>query len=106
MTYTYIIAYVYVRTIMINSLCVLCYNYVLLVNIVASTHDVRPTRYLVVFHAGVNSKTFKIAIKDDELVEGTEAFGAKLIIPDHHKSKCLRLGDISVTRVYIIDGMS
>ena len=81
-----------------------CYNYALLVNIVASTYDVRPTRYLVVFNAGVSSKTFKIAIKDDELVEGTEAFGAKLIIPDHHKSKCLKLGDISIATVYINDG--
>ena len=81
------------------------YNYLLLVNIVASTHDVRPTRYYVVFNAGVNTRTFKIAITDDEYIEGTETFGAQLVIPDHHKSKCLKLGDISVATVYINDGM-
>ena len=76
-----------------------------MVNIVASSHDVWTGRYLVVFNAGVNTKTFRIGITDDKLVEGTEAFGAQLFVPDHHKDKCLKLGDTSVTTVYIHDGM-
>ena len=76
-----------------------------MVNIVASSHDVWTGRYLVVFNAGVNTKTFRIGITDDKLVEGTEAFGAQLFVPDHHESKCLKLGNTSVTTVYIHDGM-
>ena len=52
----------------------------------------------------MNTKTFRIGITDDKLVEGTEAFGAQLFLPDHHNSKCLKLGDTSVTTVFIHDG--
>lgn len=78
----------------------------MLVNIVASSDDVHTGRYLVILNAGVNTKTIRIGITDDKLVEGTEAFGAQLFVPDHHKSKCLKLGNTSVTTVYIHDGMS
>ena len=46
----------------------------------------------------------KIAIRDDKVVEGTEAFGVKLIVPNHHKANGVRLGNPSVTIVFIRDG--
>ena len=77
-----------------------------MLNIVVSSDDVWIGRYLVVFDAGVNTKTLRIGITDDKIVEGTEAFGAQLFVPDHQKSRCIKLGDTSITTVFIRDGMS
>ena len=51
---------------------------------VASSYDVQPGTYTVVFNPGVNSRTVKIKIRNDNWVEGTEAFGVQLIVPSHH----------------------
>ena len=46
-----------------------------------------------------------IAIRDDKLVEGTETFGAQLVLGGYHRLHCLKLGKPSVTTVFIKDGM-
>ena len=60
----------------------------------------------LVFYPHEKSKTVRVGIKDDKLIEGTEAFGVKLIIPDHHIKNGLKLGNPSLAVVYIKDGMS
>ena len=60
----------------------------------------------LIFNAGVNSLILKVRIYDDKLVEGTEAFGVKLIIPDHHVKNGVKLGNPSVATVFIKDGMN
>ena len=72
---------------------------------VASIYDVWTGTGVVVFNPGVNSKTIRIKIRNDNLVEGTEAFGVQLSVPNHHKSKGLKLGNISIATVFIKDGM-
>ena len=72
---------------------------------VASSYDVWTGTGVVDFNPGVNSKTIGIKIRNDNLVEGTEAFGVRLIVPYHHKSKGLKLGNISIATVFIKDGM-
>ena len=72
---------------------------------VASSYDVWPGTYTIVFNPGVNSRTVRIKIRNDTLVEGTETFGLQLIVPYHHKSKGLKLGNISIATVFINDGM-
>ena len=72
---------------------------------VASRSDVWPGTYATTFNPGVDSKTVRIKIRNDNLVEGTEAFGLQLIVPNHQKSKGLKLGNNSITTVFINDGM-
>ena len=71
----------------------------------ASRYDVWPRTYAIVFNPGVDSRTVRIKIGNDNWVEGTEAFGVQLIVPNHHKSKGLKLGNISIATVFINDGM-
>ena len=74
--------------------------------IVANSDDVKDGIYRIVFKPGVNSRTIKTGIiNDDDLVEETEAFGLQLIVPKHHKSNGLKLGNISAVTVFIKDGM-
>ena len=47
----------------------------------------------------------KVQIFDDKLLEGTEAFGVQLSIPNHHKANGVKLGDPSGVTVFIKDGM-
>ena len=54
----------------------------------------------------MNTRTVKVTIKDDKRFEGTEAFGAQLIVPNHHKRNGLKLGAISLATVFINDGTS
>ena len=72
---------------------------------VASRYDVQARTYEVVFNPGVNSRIVRIKIRNDTLVEETEVFGAQLIVPYHHKSKGLKLGNNSIATVFINDGM-
>ena len=52
-----------------------------------------------------NSAIFvRVRIIDDKLVEGSEAFGAQLIVPDHHKLNGVKLGSPSLAKVAIKDG--
>ena len=46
----------------------------------------------------------KVQIFDDKLLEGTEAFGVQLSIPNHHKTNGVKLGDPSRATVFIKDG--
>ena len=72
---------------------------------VASSYDVWPGTYAIVFDPGVNSRIVRIKIRNDNLAEGTEAFGVQLIVPNHQKSKGLKLGNNSIATVFINDGM-
>jgi len=69
----------------------------------ASSDDVLTGVYRLVFYPGVNSITIRVKIRDDLLVEGTEAFGVQLIVPDHHKAN-VKLGNPSLATVFIKDG--
>ena len=60
----------------------------------------------LVFYPSDSFQTARVRIYDDKLVEGTEAFGVKLIVPDHHVANGVKLGNPSLTTVYIKDGMS
>ena len=59
----------------------------------------------MIFYPHVSVIRVKIPIRDDKLVEGTEAFGVKLIVPDHHKANGVGLGNPSIAIVFIRDGM-
>ena len=65
----------------------------------------RTGTYHLNFYSSVNTFTMNITIKDDKLVEGTEAFGAKLVLGGYHRLHCLKLGEPSLTTVFIKDGM-
>ena len=58
----------------------------------------------LIFDAGVNALILKVRIYDDRRVEGTEAFGVQLIIPDHHLQNGVKLGNPSLATVFIKDG--
>ena len=77
----------------------------LLLYFVASSYDVRTGTYGLKFYPGVNTIIVKIPIKDDRWMEGTEAFGAQLVLGGYHRLHCLKLGKPSVTTVFIKDGM-
>ena len=62
--------------------------------------------FFVYVPANQNVILIKIRIVDDKLVEGTEAFGVQLYIPDHHKANGVKLGDPSRVTVLIKDGKS
>ena len=72
---------------------------------VASSNDVRTGTYRLKFYFSVSTYTVKVAIRDDKLVEGTEAFGVQLILYDYHRPCCLKLSKPSVATVFIKDGM-
>ena len=59
----------------------------------------------LVFYPHEKAKTVRVTIIDDKLIEETEAFGVKLIVPDHHIRNGVKLGNPSVAVVYIKDGM-
>ena len=59
----------------------------------------------LIFNTGVNVMYLKVRIYDDKLLEGTEAFGARLIVPDHLRSSGLKLCNPSDVTVFIKDGM-
>ena len=96
----------YVRTICI---CRCAYvrrltSYLVLLIPLANSDDVRTGNYRLIFYPHVNVIRVKIAIRDDKVVEGTEAFGVKLIVPNYHKANGVRLGNPSVATVFIRDG--
>ena len=72
---------------------------------IASTRDVGTGEAKLIFKTGVNAIHLKVRIHDDKLLEGTEAFGARLIVPDHQKSNGLKLCNPSLVTVFIKDGM-
>ena len=59
----------------------------------------------LIFYPDSNVIAIRVRIIDDELVEGNEAFGVQLIVPDHHKVNGVKLGNISLAKVVIKDGM-
>ena len=70
---------------------------------VANSYDVRTGTYRLNFYSSVSTLTVKVAIRDDKLVEGLEAFGVQLILYDYCRPCCLKLGVPSVTTVFIKD---
>ena len=73
--------------------------------VVASSNDVRTGVHRLIFYPDSNAIAIRVRIIDDELVEGNEAFGVQLIVPDHHKVNGVKLGNISLAKVVIKDGM-
>ena len=59
----------------------------------------------LIFNINVNVIYLKARIYDDKLLEGAETFGARLIVPDHHRSSGLKLCNPSHVTVFIKDGM-
>ena len=73
---------------------------------VASSYDVKTGTAHLSFNSRVNTVIVNVPIKDDKLIEGTEAFGAKLFLHyGYYKPYCLKLGRPSLTTVFIKDGM-
>ena len=70
----------------------------------ASKTDVQTGIFLEVVPPHMSVIYIKVGIFDDKLVEGTEAFGVQLSLPDHHKANGVKLGDPSRATVFIKDG--
>ena len=68
---------------------------------IASTHDLDTVEKKLIFNTGVNAINLKVRIYDDKLLEGTEAFGVRLIVSDHHR---LKLCNPFHVTVFIKDG--
>lgn len=72
----------------------------------ASSDDVKTGVNRLVFYPDERSViAVRVRIRDDKLVEGTEAFGVQLSVPDHHKLNGVKLGNLSLATVFIKDGM-
>lgn len=74
-------------------------------DLVASSDDVKIEVNRLVFYPDESVSTVIVRIADDKLVEGTEAFGVQLVVPDHHKHNGVKLGNPSLATVFIKDGM-
>ena len=72
---------------------------------VASSSDVRTVVHQLIFYPNNSPIIVRVRIIDDKLVEGNEAFGVQLIVPDHHKTNSVKLGNLSLAKVIIKDGM-
>ena len=70
----------------------------------ASSADVQTGVFFAYVPGNQNVIYIKVRIFDDKLVEGTEAFGVQLSIPDHHKANGVKLEDPSRATVFIKDG--
>ena len=81
------------------------YLFMLTTIVVASSNDVRTGVHRLFFHPDNSAAVVRVRIIDDELVEGSEAFGVRLIVPDHHKVNGVKLGKLSLAKVVIKDGM-
>ena len=77
----------------------------LLTIVVASSNDVRTGVHRLIFYPNNSAAVVRVRIMDDELIEGSEAFGVWLIVPDHHKVNGVKLGNPSLAKVIIKDGM-
>ena len=77
----------------------------LLTIVVASSNDVRTRVHRLIFYPYNSAAVVRVRIIDDELIEGSEAFGVRLIVPDHHKVNGVKLGNPSLAKVIIKDGM-
>ena len=73
--------------------------------LVATSDDVKVGVSRLIFYPHESAIAVRIRIVDDKLVEGTEAFGVQLVVPDHHKVKGVKLGNPSLATVSIRDGM-
>ena len=78
-------------------------NYLLL--LLASSHDFDESIQIVQFSSRQSTATCYIKIKDDDLVESTEAFEVDILIPHDLQSRGIRVGSPSKAKVYIKDGM-
>ena len=70
----------------------------------ASKTDVQTGTFLEIVPPHMSVINVKVYVFDDKLVEGTEAFGVQLSIPDHHKANGVKLGDPSSATIFIKDG--
>ena len=73
--------------------------------VVASSYDLSIGVKRLTFRPGVNTLILRVRIYDDKRVEGTEAFGVQLIVPDFHIKNGLKLGRPSLATVFIKDSM-
>jgi len=80
------------------------FNNFVLVPPTASSVDVQTGVFFASVPGNQNVIYIKVRIFDDILVEGTEAFGVQLSIPDHHKAVGVKLGNPSHATVFIKDG--
>jgi len=72
--------------------------------IAANSKDFTVGNYGLYFPVNSNVATVKIPIKNDQIVEGTEAFEVDLYIANYYKGRNVDYGDPSVTKVIIDDG--
>ena len=70
---------------------------------VATSDDVKTGLYRMILYSHESSALIRVKILDDKVVEGIEAFGVQLIVPDHHKANGVKLGSPSFITVFIRD---
>jgi len=71
----------------------------------ASSHDFEESIQTVKFSSRQSTATCYIKIKDDDLVESTEAFQVEILIPRTLYSQRIKFGSPSKVKVFIKDGM-
>ena len=75
------------------------------VHFTASSYDFEESIQIVQFQPKQSTATVYIKIKDDNLVESTEAFQVAIFIPYYLYLKGIRFGSPSIAKVFIKDGM-
>ena len=73
-------------------------------NQLASPHDFEESIQTIQFPFRQSIATCYIKIKDDGLVESTEAFQVEILIPPSFYSHGIKLGSPSKAKVFIKDG--
>ena len=71
----------------------------------ASYSDFEGSIKTVRFSSKQSTATVYIKIKDDKIVESTEAFQVEILIPHYLYFKVIKFGSPSKAKVYIKDGM-
>ena len=71
----------------------------------ASSRDFEESIQIVQFSSRQSTATCYIKIKDDDLVENTEAFEVDILIPHDLHSRGVRVDSPHKAKVYIKDGM-
>ena len=75
------------------------------VHFTASSNDFEESIQIVRFQPKQSTATVYIKIKDDKIVERTEAFQVAILIPYYLYLKGIRFGSPSIAKVFIKDGM-
>ena len=85
--------------------CIHMIKPIIYAHVTASYSDFKGSIQTVRFSSKQSTATVYIKIKDDKIVESTEAFQVAILIPHYLYLKVVRFGSHSKAKVYIKDGM-